>query len=255
MPAFGETPVGYELLGPAPGQRFSAIYYTPSLPPQTGESMASVNAGDPRLYVGGGTLNAQFGRETPEAGAYAGVHQAMLERLRAGGGPAPAGQLDLPAPIPVRAVLGELADGDTGSGAPADGSVFLDVFAQACHPHGFAENAAMLYVVPPFFGHFENDDAGFLAAVREAAARCVRLIGAYNRGLSGALAAPDAAPIRVLRMALFSGGVFKPANLDRAQVAAANVAGLQAALAAGDAGLRRIEFESAAGEFAALADG
>lgn len=253
MPNFPNSTVGYEFLGPARGAHFSAIYFHTSGDAVAGQNMASVNAGDPGLYVSGGTINARFGKETPKAPAYDSLHAAALAAARKGGFGKIASLHSFPqTPVaPVSVILSTLGDGDSGSGAPADGTVFLDIFCPTDRPHGVAENYAMVYVVPPYGGRFQ-DDASFLGAISGASARIIAVIAHYNAALGGDLSGLALGPISRLRMCLFSGGQFIRTGLVPADVAHANFTGICTGLSTGPSGLAVVEFENGQGEFASL---
>ncbi len=253
MSTFPNTKIKYTLLGSAPESKFSAIYYASSDAKNAGHQMASVNAGDPGLYVGGGTINAHFGEVVPDANQYTAIHNIALDQVRK----APTDTITVTTtfesvtPLPVSVVLASLADGDSGSGSPSAGTTFLDVFSKDSRPDSLPENYAMIYIVPPHGSRYDTDKA-FLSAVGTAATRSVNVVSKYNELLSGDLAGMGLQPINVIRMCLFSGGAFRRAGLESSQVAKANFDGLNAALQSGDTGIDLVEFESGTGEFSVL---
>jgi hypothetical protein len=253
MPNFPNSAVSYEFLGAAPSRHYSPIYYHASGDAVAGQNMASVNAGDPGLYVRGGTINAQFGKETPNAPAYDSLHAAALTEARKVGFGKIASLHSFPQTpaAPVSVILSSLGDVDSGSGAPADGTVFLDVFTPADRPHGVTENYAMAYVIPPYGGHFQ-DDASFLGAISRASARIIAVVAHYNAALRGDLSGLGLGPIGKLRMCLFSGGQFIRPSLVPADVAKANFTGICNGLTAGPSGIDVVEFENGQGEFSSL---
>lgn len=244
---FGQSTTSYDFLGGAP--KYSPILHkTPA--EDTTRRMASLNAGDPGLYVGGGTINLQFSQEIAYPGAYQTLHRAALEAARAGN----CLKSDFDLGDPLRLIMTALGGGDLGKGAPSAGTVFLDVFKDGEEPYGVAANYAMVYLIPPNGGLGFDDDAGFLAAVSHSAQNVIKTLSQFNSRLAaGTLAAvPGLEPITELRTCLFSGGAFRKQSVSPDLVAGAVFAGFEQALAGGRSGLALVEFENGQGEFAAL---
>ena len=245
------TTTAYTLLGPAHGSPYSPIFRTKGDP---GGNLASLDAGDPRLYVGGGTINRSFAEEIG-AGSddFQQIHYHALKAAQAGTfvtqGFA-AGQ-------PVRFVSVRLPDTTAPTAAFPAETAFLDIFAADAAPAGEATNYALLYVVPPngTVAACYPTAADFLAAVTRTAFNAAQLLADYNAGLASFDPALGLAPIPVLRTCLLSGGIFRPQSVAVDTVAKAIFEGFTDAIAkAGTAsGITLIEFESGGGEFAAIA--
>ncbi|PJE80597.1 hypothetical protein CI610_00419 [invertebrate metagenome] len=145
------------------------------------KNMASVNAGDQGLYVGGGTINLQFERDlaTAQRGLlhreYRRYHQSQINRK----------QLrtiihdDNPSIRWLQSsttYYDELCPGTQN----ATGTVFIDVFNDNSCPHGNRYNRAMVYVVPPK-GTFYKNLQDFLKAVEQTAENIVIVLNAHNQ--------------------------------------------------------------------------
>ena len=95
-----------------------------------------------------------------------------------------------------------------------DGVCFVDVFAPEDRPHGVRANAAMLYVAPPDGPHYADAPA-FLAAIRQTASNIATAMGQYN-----AIAAANQVPsIPVLRLCLFSSGIYNSLKVEPDRIA------------------------------------
>jgi len=253
MVKFDGTQVAYAFLGASPGSQFSPIFRAHG---DTGPAIATVNAGDNGLYVGGGTINLSFATQIGDgADDFTAAHQAALDAARKGTkvmpGPAAGGALAL--------ITTALSGADTGADPCPGETVFLDVFAENKWPKGNAANAAMLYVVPPYGGDAMYradhppayaDDAAFLEGVKRAAAACVTLLADYNLHQIAAHPALKLKRITVLRTCLFSGGQYRPASLRPEAVARAIHEGFGASLKAEAGGITLVEYEDAEGHFA-----
>lgn len=207
---------------------------------------AAVNAGDYRLYLGGGSINRAFGDLLKEQQGlkfakicepYTKLHSALLAASRDARGKMVAAR-DLPEAEKLLQTLhlsasfgqaGEAHVDDTiGS---AVGAVFLDVFAEARQPLA-PGNAAMLYVVGPKGDKCKGPkgaDAGpllsrddFLASVERLGKRALELVCACNR-------AGDCAQIQEVRWCLVSGGVYCHEDASKLEVASATVRGMLSA--------------------------
>ncbi|MBF9035875.1 hypothetical protein HKCCE2091_16630 [Rhodobacterales bacterium HKCCE2091] len=244
---FPKSGLTYTLLGAGPPSlRFSSILRHAATD-RPASRMASVNAGDPGLYVGGGTINLAFSGEIDDPDAYTLIHKQALMSARLGHGP----KTGFPATAPVRLVQVTRGATDPARGGVGAGTVFLDVFASP--PHGVAENAAMVYLVPPN-GATIPDPKDFLAAVATATANVAASVAAYNAAVArGDSAYAGMEPLTDLRTCLFSGGQFRHPSVDVDDVARTIFDALDTALAADAGGLDLVEFESGTGEFAAIA--
>ena len=170
------------------------------------QTTASTNAGDYRLYVGGGAINKAFlsllkqeqGLECEEVSEeYAQLHRALLHASRI------AGKLVSAAEVPgVTSLLGRLRlaasfaqvgrvlNGDCTGLEGGDGSVFIYVFDASARPL-HANNVAMLYVVGPK-GEGCNGPKGtdsgplrskgeFLGTIKLLARQALEAVANYNR--------------------------------------------------------------------------
>ena len=244
---FDRTATAYDFLAGTP--KFAPILHTVA----TGDParrMASLNAGDPGLYVGGGTINLQFSHEIPEPGRYRAIHQTALDLARAGIFVSDV----FDASDPVRFVLTTLDPGDAGAGPPEAGTVFLDVFNAGQQPHGVPENFALCYLIPPNGAVGFADDESFLAAVTQSAKNVVRTVNQFNAGIAAEAftTVPDLVPITDLRTCLFSGGAFRSQTVSPQQVAGAIFGGFLAEISNGDTDLKLVEFANGQGEFDSL---
>ncbi|CAK0901336.1 unnamed protein product [Prorocentrum cordatum] len=207
---------------------------------------AAVNAGDYRLYLGGGSINRSFGDLLKEQQGlvfgkvcehYAKLHSVLLAASRAARGGVVAAR-DVPEaekllePLHLSASVGQSGDAlvdDTIESA--SGAVFLDVFLEARRPLA-PGNAAMLYVVGPKGDKCRGPrgpGAGpllprgdFLASVERLGKRALELVGAYNR-------AGDGARIEEVRWCLVSGGVYCHGDVSKLEVASATLRGMLSA--------------------------
>ena len=246
---FPNTKTAYTLLGPShQGARFSAILHRQATGVK-GKRMASVNAGDPGLYVGGGTINLEFSTEIPNPSAYKLQHAKALLHARHGH----LINTNYPANAPMQLIMTKIGDGDIGRGSPVSGTTFLDVFSQNAWPKNLCENYAMAYTIPPY-GPSYDTDTGFLDAVKATASNIAALIENYNQHLDTNLKAslPTLETITDLRVCLLSGGQFRRPTTTVDQVAQSIFDGLSDIISKGNSGLELVEFESGNGEFSGL---
>ena len=241
--------VAYTLLGPGPpSNRFSEILrLAASARPES--RMASVNAGDPQLYVGGGTINLAFQGQVPQPGDYARIHEEALNAARHG----KATHTQFPPDAPVRLVQVTRSEDDPKDGGVGAGTVFLDVFAAGKSPHQVVENHAMAYVVPPN-GRLIPDRHDFLDGVARTATNLVASLATYNAAVTAGTksAYHGLEAITDLRTCLFSGGQFRHPETSVEDVARTIAMALDQALAASPSGLHLVEFESGQGEFSVV---
>jgi hypothetical protein len=256
---FPGTTVPYSLLGPSPHGKFSAIFLSRG---EAGGNLASVNAGDNGLYVGGGTINLHFAGilGSPDADAFQAIHVKALADARAGANVT----TSFSATSPVRLVFVLLASKDPGKGICPAETVFLDVFADGHEPNGEPANCAMVYAVPPCGATLPDGSPdlsrppvyttapAFLAAVEATASNCVKAVATYNNDLIGKYPQLGLKPLQALRTCLFSGNQFRLAGVTPSEVADAIFKGFAAELARSPSTLRLIEFESARKEFSSL---
>lgn len=238
---------------PLPGQYPDIYLKEPRL------NTASVNAGDYRLYVGGGSNNAAFAKlfikhqpsplkmnnkKWPYNEDYQTIHTALLRGSRAAGG-----QIVSASEIPeanallstvgLAASYGKLGQNLEGDTVPkenevlrgATGSVFIDVFKADWRPI-HAKNVAMLYVVGPK-GETKSAGAGvgspvlpkneFLASVELLAKEALQTVITYNKAAS-----KEGLPlIEEVRWCLVSGGVYRHQDSTKIEVAKATISGMR----------------------------
>jgi hypothetical protein len=245
------------LLGPAPHDpNDKPPFYSPIFRSshETGDAIATLNAGDNGLYVGGGTINLAFGKQIgADAALFSNIHGDALASARTGKSLV----TTFTKPDPLSLVSVHLAAGDAGSGdCPAE-KVFLDVFGDQRWPKNNPLNAIMVYVVPPDGTGYHlpvyKDDTAFLAAVERTAENAVLALADYNLRLVPADSTGLLKPVPVLRTCLFSGGQFCPAKVKSGEVAARIFNGFATGLKATNCGgIDLVEFESANGEFASV---
>lgn len=245
-PVLPKTQIPYTFLQAGHRGRYSDIFYTST--PTPANDMASVNAGDPGLYVGGGTINDRFSQEIDQPGNYQMIHARALMGARQGQ------SVFHPSPSdPAQLVLVVRSSHDGTRGAVAAGTVFLSVFGARKRPFGVTQNAAMIYAIPPL-GSDYPDLASFCQAITATAQNIATAVTQFNAAV---LAGTDAAykglgVLQVVRSCLFSGGQFIQAGASKDDVAKAIFDGFSTAFAQDSTGVVALEFESATGEFAAL---
>jgi len=207
---------------------------------------AVTNAGDYRLYLGGGAINRAladllkeeqglcFGKRSQP---YADMHLALLAASRNAQGEL----VDAASVLPETerllsslclsaafAMAGVALEGDAPGCEAATGAVFLDVFALDKQP--VAEgNAAMLYVVGPKGEGCtgpKSKDSGpllgksrFLAEIEALGKRALDVVAKYNQLHVGAA-------IEEVRWCLVSGGVYCHKDATKGEVAAATMKGM-----------------------------
>jgi hypothetical protein len=253
---FPDVTTRFALLGAPPhdpankGPFYSPIFRAHN---ETGDAIATLNAGDNGLYVGGGTINLAFGNQMgADADLFLSLHQAALKNARAGNH-----FVTIFDDGPAKLISVHLSPDDAGSGGCPAETVFLDVFADNRWPKQNAANAIMIYAVPPDgTGHalpvYKTDD-DFLNAVERTAESSVRALADYNLRLVPADTTKSLKAVPVLRTCLFSGGQFRPQNVKKDDVAGRIFNGFAKALkATNGGGITLIEFESANAEFASV---
>eukprot|EP00931_Biecheleriopsis_adriatica_P004363 TRINITY_DN106045_c0_g1_i1.p1 TRINITY_DN106045_c0_g1~~TRINITY_DN106045_c0_g1_i1.p1 ORF type:complete len:333 (-),score=73.06 TRINITY_DN106045_c0_g1_i1:81-1079(-) len=219
-------------------------------------STASCNAGDYRLYVGGGAINRafgalfkkehglQFGKISED---YQTMHVELLEASRKAGRKLMAAK-DVPqaaellpklclaaafgraAGVQPEEEAANLSEGQAVSRfAGAIGSIVLDIFTDESRPF-HPQNVAMLYVVGPKGEGCtgpRNADSGplydadrFLKAVELLAAQSIETVVEYNdiRG--------DLPAVEEVRWCLVSGGVYRHSSVSKLEVARATLEGM-----------------------------
>eukprot|EP01055_Gregarina_sp_Pseudo9_P001802 Gregarina_sp_Pseudo_9__1801@NODE_2223_length_1088_cov_16_958055_g2047_i0_p1_GENE_NODE_2223_length_1088_cov_16_958055_g2047_i0NODE_2223_length_1088_cov_16_958055_g2047_i0_p1_ORF_typecomplete_len242_score15_84GARS_N/PF02844_15/0_41GARS_N/PF02844_15/1_8e03_NODE_2223_length_1088_cov_16_958055_g2047_i03041029 len=196
--------------------------WTPIWDATPSKSFASVNAGDPGLYVGGGGVNAAFGKSLKSASSYTTLHQAAInlgadciseqckiETTQFNEVQQPSQYCASIAKCFVRLVPELVTPQNYTTGA-----VIIDVFEpKSCPLH--QNNKAMVYVVGP---QGRNKTAGqFLSAVELTASNFILALNEYNS---------KQPRLDVVRMCLVSGGVFKHKSTSKDDVGVAIVQGI-----------------------------
>ena len=219
------------------------------------ENTASTNAGDYRLYVGGGSINWAFGDlftrhqglwwEGKMCLPYQMLHEAALQKSLQTDGRLCSmdrdemmnddGALLLPS-LGLAACFccaGEIYPGEEGRFAGAIGSIFVDIFEEEKRPLN-AKKVAMLYAVGPKGLGCSGpqpllDKSTFLKALEALGRRSLETVAAYN-----AIATHQGLPlIEKLRWCLVSGGVYRHGDVSKIEVARATLRGMKAAEARG----------------------
>jgi hypothetical protein len=251
---FPGTTVAWALLGESsPGSGFSAVWRHAG---EGGGAIASVDAGNNGFWVDGDGINKTFKKSfgASVAAFFMPVHSAAINAAQAGT-PVTTGYV---APQPVSLVSVHLPDGSGPSGASPDETVFLDILTAAVQPHGNAQNAAMIYAVPPDGRtHFYTSGQMWLDSVARTAANAVAVLADYNAVQVAAHPALGLSPIPVLRMCSLGGKIFRKAGVTTPDLAKAIFAGAAGALdtltKAGTAhGITLVEFENGDHGFDAL---
>lgn len=251
---FSGTSVAWSLLGESsPGSGFSAIWRQVG---ETGGALASVNSGNNAFWVDGRGINQTFEKSFGSAVAafFMPVHSGAMKAARAG---TPV-TTNFVAPQPVQLVSVHLPDGQGPSAAFPDETVFLDILTAAVQPNGNANNAAMIYAVPPDGRTaFYTSDSMWLDSIARTAANAVAVLADYNAVQIATHPALGLAPIPVLRMCSLGGKIFRKTGVGTPDLANAIFAGVADALTtltkAGTAhGIVLVEFENGDHGFDAL---
>jgi hypothetical protein len=259
---FPGTKIPYTLLGPAPGTTDSPIFRAHGDP---GANLASVNAGNPQLFIGGEGMNKAFKlaflaccpafNNDPQALLTWSitVQQAAVIAARQGNAVSLLSDKTMPVHL-INVVLP--AQPIPPHAQPTTEAALLDLFTPGMQPKGVAANYAMLYLVPPN-GNDTNaypTATDFLTAVTRTAQNGVAVLADYNVHQVKAYPALSLEPIPVLRMCLISGSIFRPKSVPVADVAKAVYQGiLQGLVAAGaGCGIDLVEFENGSGGFNAI---
>ncbi|WP_263079733.1 NADAR domain-containing protein [Endozoicomonas sp. Mp262] len=240
-PAKGELPpdkpsghIKTTLLGPGRHSSFSDIY----IKDKSGTApITSVNAGDPGLYVGRGTINAAFGKILHRPDEYQQLHHHLLRHSNIGD----VTHFDEPGHTSTVQFCTVLKDDQSGQGK-RDGTIIVDLFNDRHCPFGNTHNRSMTYVVPPERSDYETDQA-FLAAVEQTAANMIRAVDSCNHRIAGDHRPGLVTPI--LRVCGFSSGAFA-GQVPAKTIAAAIQRGIDRQIKAPGYHhtIRKIEFEN-----------
>lgn len=241
---FNGTKTSYAFLGQSTVDApYSDIFYRQSTTSHT--KMASVNAGDPGLYVGGGTINLNFSSKIKSPDAYKMLHAKALIMARKAG---KASVFTCPSGAPARRIYIHRGSTDLKRGTVGDSTVFLTIFESTKRPFDVDANHAMAYLVPPY-GPSYNDEVSFLKAVSEGAYNIVEAISSYNLDEAKSRS-PE--PITELRTCLFSGGQFRRKLTSVDTVAQTIFNAFQNALSINTSGITHVDFESGHNEFSTV---
>ena len=199
-------------------------------------SMLSVNAGNSNdLYVGGGGINGGFAyalQGLQKISEYETRHNDLLNQVRSGGADFIAYSDENPTSFSL--VYDNLV---TKASDYYDGLCFVDIFGKGRNPHNNTMNTGMLYVAPPYGDNY-RDAAGFLDAIEKTAKNIVKTVGKYN-----AMVDRQGVPrISVLRLCLYSSGIYNALYVSLDKIALAIFEGLRSVLENDDFGLNDIEF-------------
>lgn len=235
-------------------------------------NVASTNAGDYRLYVGGGSINAAFLRLLQkeqnlrcggQSGNYAKLHHLLLSASGATGRLVSA--MDIPNAKPLLGELrlagafgqsGRCVKGDCVGFEKCNASVFIDVFKADARPLN-GKNVAMLYVVGPKgerckgpktkgSGPLLNKE-DFLATVELLGRRALEAVHHYNntRAPQSGTDHTQLPKIEEVRWCLVSGGVYRHTDATKDEIAKATLDGMMSAACTG----LRVRFAYDEGEF------
>lgn len=228
-----DTPITVTFIEKPASEQYAPLYYD-----ATGGSgpMASLNAGNSQtLDVGGGGINHGFSLalQAQNWERYKTRHEDLLAQYQANG--------TLSATYddgdPTRFCFVYADKPVTHIAGSHDGLCFVDVFADRLCPHGNPNNAAMLYAAPPDGPNYA-DTSAFLAAIRTTAGNIATAMGRYN----AAAASHGIAKIGVLRLCLYSSGIYNPNGADLNEIARNIYDGLHDVLKADTCGLTELEF-------------
>ena len=234
--------------------------FTPVYLDKPALATAAMNAGDYKLYVGGGAINRAFGillREEqgleldesnpkwPRNVDYARLHSALLSASRqSNSNLVSTGILDatqsegLLGKLKLLAAFGCAGDMFEEDTTGATGSVFIDVFKPGARPlHN--KNVAMLYVVGPKGDKADwapgqaLDKVEFLASIERLACRVMDVVAEYNHTWAGKAAALSVEGkwqvlpmLEEIRCCLVSGGGYKHSKATKLEVAKATQQGI-----------------------------
>ena len=129
--------------------------------------MASANAGDTGLYVGGGGINKQFGIEVKGVG-FTAFHKALIASDKRPTKPDSVEHYHHVAP--------------PNGFKSTQGHIIISGFKDEECPHKNTTNRAMVYIVPPKRSSF-NSHEKFYAAVQEVSKNTIKAISEYNAGV------------------------------------------------------------------------
>eukprot|EP01053_Blabericola_migrator_P007706 Blabericola_migrator_1__7705@NODE_3931_length_1420_cov_121_954915_g2432_i0_p1_GENE_NODE_3931_length_1420_cov_121_954915_g2432_i0NODE_3931_length_1420_cov_121_954915_g2432_i0_p1_ORF_typecomplete_len228_score45_68NMT/PF01233_19/0_11_NODE_3931_length_1420_cov_121_954915_g2432_i0158841 len=185
--------------------------YTPVWDANPPGRFASVNAGDPGLYVGGGGVNLAFARSFGNSTFFEALHGKAVE---AAGTDGKLHKVEIPQELKSK-VLHCFVKAVPSLGS-VTGICIIDVLAPGLRPLS-DKNVAMVYVVGPRGKTFKANE--FLHAVEVTAANMMQAVNEYNNLV------PDLS-IQFMRVCLVSGGIFKHKDVTKEEVAGAIIKGL-----------------------------
>ncbi len=210
--------VSFEKIYPTGNTKFVPIFKPKG---QSGGNLATVNAGDPGLYVGGGGINRQFGNDLHDRSQhFQNFHQKLWNEC-----------------LPNNYLWATSDDLNQVPGLEASlmykpasvrgltGTVFIDVFKEPW-PNNNPGNKAMVYIVPPD-GRAMVDADRFKSEVSRTAGDIVQTLHQYNL----IAVKSDSQPVITdLRVCGFSSDSFKHAQVTKEEVGACIDDGIRKAL-------------------------
>ena len=244
--ALAASSVRFSLVHPPAGSAYVSLYLA------AGEAspgaFASVNAGNSNaFFVGGGGLNAAFAQAVQNPGAYLNLQTTLYNSAGASGLAYASHPASSGAPVSF-AMVQKPAPGQAFHFY--EGTVFIDIFQPGTAPGGNPANYAMIYVCPPNGANYASA-AKFLAAVQATALNLIGAVRTYNQRLVPQLG--GLSRLAVMRLFLFSSGIYRPAQASVGQVAQAVCSGLLDGLASGPTGLTAIQLPNGSGEYSSVA--
>ncbi|MCL6271842.1 hypothetical protein M3P05_18130 [Sansalvadorimonas sp. 2012CJ34-2] len=221
------TSPAISFLGQSSESQYAPIYKTGNGNPgdDAAGNIASMNAGDKKMYLGGGTINGAHASAISQStqlqvNAFEPFHNQVL-KLKTD---------DRGFKVPQAGGIGapHLAYTIAKEGDPETkvGSAFVHIFKQGQCPYGDDENRSMVYIVPPNGAEYSDRDQ-FLAAVQATAFNTFETLQEYNvRASQQDSSLPLVETFRVCR---FSSDGYVFPGLDGKEVALAIQRGFQQA--------------------------
>lgn len=248
---FAGTQVAWTLLPAFPGTKYSPIWRRSA---EGGSVLASVNAGNAAMFVGGGGINLSFEASLGSAvSAQLGTIQTQALAAAQAGTSVSASYT---ASDPVVLVSVQLPPGAAPAATFPNETVLVDVLSDSAQPHSNPRNAVMLYAVPPD-GRVTSlypDKPGWLASVSRTAGNVVAALAHYNATLVAAYPALKLPTVPTIRMCAIAASIFRQPGATPQEVAEAIYAGMAAEfllLEQGSVahGITLVEFENGDGGF------
>lgn len=199
--------------------------FTPPFEESPSEAVCSVNAGNGKLTVGGGGINAQFASLLSGAGhdlqAYTTLFSQLLQEAVLANDENPkvfvATTLETQLSHPdLNFALCRLPKNKSVFKGTNEGIVFVCTFKEK-FPHGNSNNFGFLYVVGPDGSNYDSID-GFLDSVHQVGENLVTALCDYN-GMAKRESSKKMTRIQTCRICLISGGIFKHSGVSKLDVA------------------------------------